>query len=202
MERVYEINRCFRNEGISTKHNPEFTTLELYIAHEDYKWMMDFSERLLKEIVQNINGAMVVQFGTHQLDFGKPFERISMYDAVVKYGGIAQKDLTEKSIDATLKKEGIDLEKKNAAWGEKLYALFDKLVEHQLIQPTFITHFPVEVSPLAKRDPQNPDLVLRFEMFMAGMELCNAFNELNDPFDQAARFKEQAAAKEAKAFLP
>ncbi len=197
MERVYEINRCFRNEGISTKHNPEFTTLELYIAHENYWWMMDFSEKMLKEVVKHVNQSMVVQFGEHSLDFGKPFERISMHNAVIKYGGIGEKDLTAKAIDATLKREGITLEKKNASWGEKLYALFDKLVEPKLIQPTFITHFPVEVSPLAKRDPENPELVLRFEMFMAGMELCNAFNELNDPFDQAARFQEQAKAKEA-----
>ncbi len=197
MERVYEINRCFRNEGISTKHNPEFTTLELYIAHEDYNWMMDFSEQMLKEVVEEINGDMVVEFGEHRLDFGKPFERISMQNAVIKYGNIAEKDLSKKTIDATLKKYQVTLEKKNASWGEKLYALFDELVESKLIQPTFITHFPVEVSPLAKRDPQNPELVLRFEMFIAGMELSNAFNELNDPFDQAARFHEQAKAKEA-----
>lgn len=197
MERVYEINRCFRNEGISTKHNPEFTTLELYVAHEDYHWMMDFSEQMLKEIVKETHDAMVLPFGEYQLDFGKPFERISMYNAVIKYGNIAEKDLSKKSIDAMLKKHGVTLEKKNASWGEKLYALFDKLVEPKLIQPTFITHFPVEVSPLAKRDPENPELVLRFEMFVAGMELCNAFNELNDPFDQAERFHEQAKAKEA-----
>lgn len=197
MERVYEINRCFRNEGISTKHNPEFTTLELYIAHHDYNWMMDFSERMLKEIVETIHGNMAIPFGEHTLDFGKPFERISMHDAVVKYGKIAAKDLTKKTIDATIKKQQITLENPHASWGQKLYALFDELVESKLIQPTFITHFPVEVSPLAKRDPQNPDLVLRFEMFIAGMELCNAFNELNDPFDQAARFREQAKAKEA-----
>ncbi len=197
MERVYEINRCFRNEGISTKHNPEFTTVEIYVAHKDYRWMMDFSEEMIKLIVREVNGEMTVPFGEHKLDFGKKFERISMHDAVVKYAGISEKELSKVSIDATIKKHNIKLAKKDAPWGEKLYALFDELVESKLIQPTFITHFPVEVSPLAKRDPENPDLVLRFEMFIAGMELSNAFNELNDPFDQAKRFQEQASAKDA-----
>jgi lysyl-tRNA synthetase class 2 len=197
MERVYEINRCFRNEGISTKHNPEFTTIELYIAHKDYHWMMDFSEKMFQEIVRHVNGDMVVPYGDHHIDFGKPFERISMHDAVVKYANISPKDLAKNNIDATLKKHDVVLDKKSASWGEKLYALFDVLVESKLIQPTFITHFPIEASPLAKRDPENPDFVLRFEMFVAGMELSNAFNELNDPFDQAERFREQAKAKEA-----
>ncbi len=197
MERVYEINRCFRNEGISSKHNPEFTTVEIYVAHKDYRWMMDFSEDMIKLIVKEVNGDMTVPFGEHTLDFGKKFERISMHDAVVKYAGISQKELSKASIDSTIKKHNIKLAKKDATWGEKLYALFDELVESKLIQPTFITHFPVEVSPLAKRDPENPDLVLRFEMFIAGMELSNAFNELNDPFDQAKRFQEQASAKDA-----
>ncbi len=197
MERVYEINRCFRNEGISTKHNPEFTTVEIYIAHHDYIWMMDFSEKMIQGIVKAVHGEMVVPFGEHSLDFGKPFERIAMRDAVVKYGGVSQQELSDDSIDATLKKHKISFDKKDASWGEKLYVLFDNLVESKLIQPTFITHFPVEVSPLAKRDPENPDFVSRFEMFIAGMELANAFNELNDPFDQAERFKQQAAAKDA-----
>lgn len=197
MERVYEINRCFRNEGISTKHNPEFTTVELYVAYKDYRWMMDFTEKMLQEIVTKVAGQMSVPFGDYTLDFGKPFERISMHDAVVKYAKIAENDLSKSAIDATLKKHKISLDKKNASWGEKLYALFDALVESKLIQPTFITHFPVEVSPLAKRDPEHPAIVNRFEMFIAGMELANAFNELNDPFDQAERFKDQAAAKDA-----
>ena len=198
MERVYEINRSFRNEGISTKHNPEFTMAELYVAHKDYRWMMDFSETMIQRIVKAVHDDMVVPFGEHQIDFGKPFERISMRDAVLKYGGgVSEKDISETSIDATIKKHKISFDKKDASWGEKLYILFDHLVEPKLIQPTFITHFPVEVSPLAKRDPENPDFVLRFEMFIAGMELANAFNELNDPFDQAERLKQQALVKEA-----
>lgn len=197
-ERVYEINRCFRNEGISTRHNPEFTTLEMYVAYKDYIWMMDFSEQMIKEIVRVVNnGQMQVQFGDHIIDFDSSFERIAMHDAVVKYAGISQKELSASQIDATMKAHGVHIDKKDASWGEKVYALFDELVESKLINPTFITDFPVEVSPLSKRNPQNPDFVNRFEMFMAGMELSNAFNELNDPFDQAERFKEQAKAKDA-----
>ena len=196
MERVYEIGRIFRNEGISTKHNPEFTMLEMYIAHHDYAWMMDFSELMLKKIVKEVCGTLQIMFGDLVLDFSK-FERISMHDAIVKYAHIPAKDLTEKNIDATLKNKNITLAKKKASYGEKLLELFDQLVESQLINPTFITHMPIEISPLAKRDPNNPQFVLRFEMFAAGMELSNAFNELNDPFDQAERFKEQMIAKEA-----
>lgn len=199
LERVYEIGRIFRNEGISTKHNPEFTMLELYVAHHDYQWMMDFAEQMIRAVVQTIGGDsnLQVPFGTHTIDFGNRFERISMRDAVIKYGHLSKQELDARMIDATLKKQGIVLDKKNASWGEKLCALFDKLVEHQLINPTFITHYPIEISPLAKRDPQNPEVVLRFELFVAGMELCNAFNELNDPFDQAERFKAQVKEKEA-----
>ena len=198
-ERVYEIGRIFRNEGISTKHNPEFTMLELYVAHHDYQWMMDFAEKMIQTAVHAVcSDPTKVQFGDHTIDFGTSFERISMRDAVIKYGNLSEKDLDPKTIDATLKKYGISVDKKGASsWGEKLCALFDELVEDKLIQPTFITHFPIEVSPLAKRDPENPDFVLRFELFVAGMELANAFNELNDPFDQAERFKAQAQAKDA-----
>jgi len=197
LERVYEIGRVFRNEGISTKHNPEFTMLELYVAHHNYEWMMDFTEQMIQAVVRVVRDDSKVSFGEHSIDFGKPFERISMRDAVIKYGNVLAQDLEEKSIDATVKKHGITLDKKSASWGEKLCALFDELVESKLINPTFITHYPIEISPLAKRDPKNPDVVLRFELFVAGMELCNAFNELNDPFDQAERFKQQAGQKEA-----
>jgi lysyl-tRNA synthetase class 2 len=196
-ERVYEIGRIFRNEGISTKHNPEFTMLELYVAHHNYEWMMDFAQKMIQAVVHAVRGDSKVKFGEYEIDFGDRFERISMQDAVIKYGAIAVQDLDEKTIDATLKKHEIVLDKKTASWGEKLCALFDELVESRLINPTFITHYPIEISPLAKRDPQNPNVVLRFELFVAGMELCNAFNELNDPFDQAARFKQQAGEKEA-----
>lgn len=196
MERVFEINRSFRNEGISTRHNPEFTMVEIYIAHKDYQWMMDFSQAMIQRVVKAVNGDMMVQFGDHQIDFSQPFERISMRDAVIKYAGISDAELADDAIEATLKKHDVSVVD-NASWGQKLFELFDQLVESKLIQPTFITHFPVEISPLAKRDPEHPDFVSRFEMFIAGMELANAFNELNDPFDQAERFKAQAAAKDA-----
>jgi lysyl-tRNA synthetase class 2 len=195
-ERVYEIGRVFRNEGVSTKHNPEFTMLELYVAHHDYHWVMDFSEAMLKDVVAKVCSGFKVKFGQHEIDFGKEFERISMHDSIVKYAGIDKKDLTPSTIDTTIKNYSIEC-KKESSYGEKIFALFDTLVEPKLIQPTFITEFPVEISPLAKRDPNNPEFVNRFEMFVAGMELSNAFNELNDPFDQAERFRVQAQAKEA-----
>lgn len=195
-DRVYEVGRIFRNEGISTKHNPEFTMVELYVANHDYHWMMDFTEQMLKRIVRDVCGSMNINFGDHAINFGK-FERISMHDAVIKYAGISAADLKPNKIDAVLKKFDIKCDIKKSSWGQKLYAIFDQLVEPKLIQPTFITGFPIEVSPLAKRDPNNPDFVLRFELFVAGMELSNAFDELNDPFDQAQRFQEQAQAKES-----
>ncbi len=195
LERVYEINRCFRNEGISTRHNPEFTTVEFYAAHLDYQYMMDFVESMIKRIVQELGDSLQLPYDKYTIDFEKPFERLTMQEAVIKYGGCSKTDLAEKNIDALLKKYKISTANKNASWGEKLSALFEELVEHTLINPTFITEFPVEVSPLAKRNPDNPDFVDRFELFMAGMELSNAFNELNDPFDQAKRFHDQAKAR-------
>ncbi len=197
LERVYEIGRIFRNEGISTKHNPEFTMAEFYVAYKDYIWMMDFVEGMLKRIVKEVCGTMQVPYGEHAIDFEQPFERITMTDAIVKYAGIAQEDLTEDKIDAVFKAKKIRLDKKGATWGNKLFELFDQLVEHQLIQPTYVTQFPIEVSPLAKRNPDDSRFVDRFELFVAGMELSNAFNELNDPFDQAKRFREQAEVREA-----
>ncbi len=196
-ERVFEIGRNFRNEGISTKHNPEFTMFEMYVAHQNYEWMMNFSEELLKKIAKEVCDSTMITYGDHQLDFEKSFERISMHDAVVKYADVDPSDLTPQTIDTAIQKSGIKIDPKKSSYGEKLFELFDQLVESKLIQPTFITHFPIEVSPLAKRDPENPDFVLRFEMFVAGMELSNAFNELNDPFDQAERFKQQSDAKDA-----
>jgi len=197
LERVYEINRNFRNEGVSTRHNPEFTMLEFYTAHEDYYFAMDLLESLIKNIVEKTCDSMVVLFGEHNIDFSKQFERISMEDAVVKYGNLTKKDLSEKNIDKTLKDNGIKFDDNKASWGHKLNVLFEELVESKLIQPTFITDFPVEISPLAKRKPDDPRVAARFELFIAGMELANGFNELNDPFDQAERFKKQVEAKDA-----
>ena len=194
-ERVYEINRNFRNEGISTRHNPEFTMIEFYIAYKDYHFAMDLVEELLKKLAKEVINATQIPYGSHMLDFGSPFKRISMREAVMEYAPCKAEDLEEKNIDALIKKHEIKLANKNASWGEKLYALFEALVESKLINPTFITHFPIEVSPLSKRDSKNPSIAARFELFVAGMELSNGFNELNDPFDQAERFREQANAR-------
>lgn len=196
-ERVFEINRCFRNEGISTRHNPEFTMAEFYIAHHDYNFMMDFIEGMLRKIVQELGSALKLEFGDKVIDFESPFKRMAMKDAVMEYGKLSEDDLSEKNIDATLKKYNITLENKAAGWGYKLVALFEELVEPHIEQPTFITDYPVEVSPLSKRDPNDPNFVPRFELFIAGMEVSNGFNELNDPFDQAERFRDQAKAHAA-----
>ena len=196
-ERVYEINRSFRNEGISTRHNPEFTMLEFYMAHKDYHYMMNFVEDMLKKVVKASCKTDQVTFGDHTLDFSKPFERMSIKQAVLKHGKYKEDDISIEKIDAEIKKHGAKLQVKDASYGQKLFLLFEEVAESHLIQPTFITDFPVEVSPLSKRDANNPNFVSRFELFMGGMELSNCFNELNEPFDQEERFKEQAATHAA-----
>lgn len=195
IERVYEINRNFRNEGISTRHNPEFTMLEYYTAHHDYHQAMDFLEQMLCTLVQSMSKEFIVPFGDYVLDFSRPFERLSMYNAVLRYVQLAPQDLEPATIDATLNRYAIT--GAFPSWGHKLLALFEECVESRLIQPTFITDFPIEVSPLAKRTEDNPSLAARFELFVAGMELSNGFNELNDPFDQEKRLQEQSAAHHA-----
>jgi len=197
IERVYEINRNFRNEGISTRHNPEFTMIEFYTAHKDYIWAMEFVDTMIKKLAMESAGSLHLTYGTHQLDFEKPFRRLSMKDAVLQYGKLTEKDLLNDNIDAVLKKNNVEMKTKDAAWGQKLVALFEHFAEPHLIQPTFITHFPIEISPLSKRDPNDPSIAGRFELFIAGMELSNGFNELNDPFDQASRFHDQAASHAA-----
>ena len=196
-ERVFEINRTFRNEGISTKHNPEFTMAEWYMAHQNYEFMMDFVEQLLRKIVQRVCGALSVIYGEYELDFDRPFRRISLKDAVLEYGKLSKNDLAEETIESTMKRFGVTVPTTKSSLGEKLYALFEEIVEDQLIQPTFITHFPIEVSPLSRRDEKDPTVAARFELFIAGMELSNGFNELNDPFEQAERFKAQVDARDA-----
>jgi lysyl-tRNA synthetase, class II len=195
--RVYEINRNFRNEGISTRHNPEFTMLEFYTAYQNYHGAMSFVEDLLRTVMRESFGSLKLPFGDNTIDFDVPFVRISARDAVVQIGKLSEKDILENSIDATLKKYNIKLENKKASLGEKIFALFEELVEAKLIQPTFVIDYPIEVSPLAKRDPENPSIAARFELFIGGMEISNGFNELNDPFDQADRFRQQLEAHEA-----
>src|SRR5262249_29647611 len=192
-EKVFEINRNFRNEGISTRHNPEFTMLEFYEAYRDYRYLMDFTEEMLRSLSKGVLGATALRYGEHEIDFGGPFERLTIAEAVRKFHpGIAGRD----SIVAELKKHGVE-PPKNAGPGALQLALFEATVEHRLIQPTFIVEYPTEVSPLARRSDANPQVTDRFELYVAGREIANGFSELNDPEDQAARFEEQAKAKAA-----
>ncbi len=195
-ERVFEINRNFRNEGISTRHNPEFTMLEFYCAHGDYRIGMDLTEQLLRYVVQKNFDTLQVVYGDHQIDFAKPFVRMTLEESLIAIGELTTNELSDENLDATLKKYGVTLSGCPGR-GMKLFTLFESCVEKKIIQPTFITGYPVEVSPLAKRDEQNPDVTARAELFMVGMEFANLFSELNDPFDQADRFKQQAQARTA-----
>jgi len=195
-ERVYEINRNFRNEGISTRHNPEFTMLEYYLAHEDYHFAMNFLESMIREAVKKSVGNLQVPFGEQIIDFDKSFTRLSVYDAVKRSGNFSDSELNAENVDILLKKHAVTLENKKPSYGEKLFALFELLVEKTLVQPTFIIDYPIEISPLAKRDANNSTIAARFELFVGGFELANGFNELNDPFDQAQRFKDQVSRRE------
>jgi lysyl-tRNA synthetase class 2 len=194
MERVFEINRNFRNEGISTKHNPEFTMLEFYMAHGDYKDGINLTEELIRSATTVVSKDQKVVFDKQELDFSKPFARLSVKEAVCKFGNINLAELDEQCIDMTLAKHDAG-SRKNASYGEKLFAMFEAVAESKIVQPTFVIGYPIEVSPLAKRDPENPEIAARFELFVCGMELSNGFTELNDPFDQADRFRQQAQAK-------
>lgn len=197
MERVFEINRNFRNEGISTQHNPEFTMMEWYEAYANLDTMKDMVERLIKYVVGETCEGSVLSFGEMQLDFGKPFESYTVKESLVKLGGFAAEDLEDAAKVAALAKAHHidDAEKKD--YGTLLTELFEETVEGKLIQPTFITEYPLAVSPLTKKIPGNPDFVERFELFVAGMEIANAYTELNDPLDQRERFEDQAARREA-----
>lgn len=197
LPRVYEINRCFRNEGLSIRHNPEFTTVEYYIAHHDYHFMMMFTEKLLQYVVHKVCKKGVVPFGNYTLDFDTPFMRMTMQEAVAHVVGCNVEDLEGNKIDLIIAQNNLKLEQENPSWGYKLNSLFEELVEHTLIQPTFIMQFPIEVSPLSKRNALNYDFADRFELYIAGMELANGFSELNNPFDQAERFHDQAKARAA-----
>jgi lysyl-tRNA synthetase, class II len=194
-ERVYEINRNFRNEGVSLRHNPEFTMLEYYMTYHDYKFAMSFVEDLMRDAIQKSCGSLECQYGYYIIDFEKPFERLSPKDAVIKYGNLNVTDLSEDSIDKTLKKHKIEIDS-GASIHRKIFALFEELAEKNIKDPVFIVDFPIEISPLAKRDPDKPNIASRFELFIAGMEISNGFNELNDPYDQRDRFMEQVEAKE------
>ncbi len=194
MERVYEIGRVFRNEGLDTRHNPEFTLMELYQAYTDYNGMMDLTENMFRHVAQEVCGTTTVPYGDVKIDLGKPFERITMVEAVKKYTGI---DFDEVPDTAAAKKladeKDVHYEERHTK-GDILNLFFEEFVEEHLIQPTFVMDHPVEISPLTKRKPDKPDYVERFELFITAREMCNAYSELNDPIDQRERFKAQEAA--------
>ena len=195
LERVYEIGRVFRNEGMDTKHNPEFTLMELYQAYTDYHGMMDITEGIIKEVADKVAGTRVIEYQGVELDFSKPFERLSMVDAVKKYANVDFDKVETLEQARTLADEHeIHYEKRHGK-GEILNLFFEEYVEDKLIQPTFIIDHPVEISPLTKRKPDKPDYTERFELFIVGREFANAYSELNDPIDQRQRFEHQAALR-------
>ena len=197
LERVYEIGRVFRNEGVDTRHNPEFTLMELYQAYTDYHGMMDLTENMFRYLAQEVCGSTVITYGENEIDLGKPFERLTMIDAVKRYAGVDFDAVPDTEAAKKLADErGIAYEARHQK-GDILNMFFEEYCEDKLIQPTFIMDHPVDVSPLTKRKPDKPDYVERFELFVNGWEMCNAYSELNDPIDQRERFKAQDAAAAA-----
>ena len=193
LERVYEIGRVFRNEGLDTRHNPEFTLMELYQAYTDYHGMMDLTENLYRHVAQEVLGTTKIVYNGVEMDLGKPFERITMVDAVKKYAGIDWNEVeTLQQARALAKEHKIEFEERHKK-GDILNLFFEEYVEEHLIQPTFVMDHPIEISPLTKKKPENPDYVERFEFFMNGWEMANAYSELNDPIDQRERFAQQDA---------
>jgi len=194
LERVYEIGRVFRNEGCDTRHNPEFTLMELYQAYTDYYGMMDLTENMFRYLAQEVCGTTLIPYAEAMIDLGKPFERITMLDAIKKYSGIDFADIhTAEEAKALAKEHHIEFEERHTK-GDIINLFFEEFVEEKLIQPTFVMDHPVEISPLTKRKPSDPDYVERFELFIYGREMCNAYSELNDPIDQRERFVAQEAA--------
>ena len=193
LEKVYEIGRVFRNEGLDTRHNPEFTLMELYQAYTDYHGMMDLTENLYRHVAQEVLGTTTIVYNGIEMDLGKPFERITMVDAVKKYAGVDFNEIhTLEEARAVAKEKGVEYEERHKK-GDILNLFFEAFVEEHLIQPTFLMDHPIEISPLTKKKPENPEYVERFEFFMNGWEMANAYSELNDPIDQRERFKAQEA---------
>ena len=191
MERVYEIGRVFRNEGLDTRHNPEFTLMELYQAYTDYHGMMDLTENMYRYVAQTVLGTTTISYNGIEMDLGKPFERITMVDAVKKYSGVDWNEIKDlEAARAAAREHHIEYEERHKK-GDILNLFFEEFVEEHLIQPTFVMDHPVEISPLTKKKPENPEYVERFEFFMNGWEMANAYSELNDPIDQRERFKAQ-----------
>ena len=191
MERVYEIGRVLRNEGLDTRHNPEFTLMELYQAYTDYHGMMDLTENLYRHVAQEVLGTTTIVYNGIEMDLGKPFERITMVDAVKKYSGVDFNEIhTLEEARAAAKEHHVEYEERHKK-GDILNLFFEEFVEDHLVQPTFVMDHPIEISPLTKKKPENPEYVERFEFFMNGWEMANAYSELNDPIDQRERFKAQ-----------
>ncbi len=193
LERVYEIGRVFRNEGLDTRHNPEFTLMELYQAYTDYNGMMDLTENLYRYVAQEVLGTTVITYNGVEMDLGKPFERITMLDAVKKYSGVDFREIhTLEEARRAAEEHHVEFEARHGK-GDILNLFFETYVEEHLIQPTFVMDHPIEISPLTKKKPDDPEYVERFEFFMNGWEMANAYSELNDPIDQRERFKAQEA---------
>ncbi len=191
LEKVYEIGRVFRNEGVDTRHNPEFTLMELYQAYTDYNGMMDLTENLYRHVALEVLGTTKITYNGVEMDLGKPFERITMLDAVKKYSGVDFNEIkTDDEAKALAKEKGIEFEDRHKK-GDILNLFFEEYAEEHMIQPTFVMDHPIEISPLTKKKPEDPNYVERFEFFMNGWEMANAYSELNDPIDQRARFKAQ-----------
>lgn len=191
LERVYEIGRVFRNEGLDTRHNPEFTLMELYQAYTDYNGMMDLTENMYRHVAQEVLGTTKIVYKGVEMDLGKPFERITMVDAVKKYAGVDWNEVhTLEEARAVADEHHVEYEERHKK-GDILSLFFEEFAEEHLIQPTFVMDHPIEISPLTKKKPENPEYVERFEFFMNGWEMANAYSELNDPIDQRERFKAQ-----------
>ena len=191
LERVYEIGRVFRNEGLDTRHNPEFTLMELYQAYTDYNGMMELTENLYRYVANEVLGTTKITYNGVEMDLGKPFERITMVDAVRKYSGVDFNEIhTDEEAKAAAKAHHVEFEERHKK-GDILSLFFEEFAEEHMIQPTFVTDHPIEISPLTKKKPDNPDYVERFEFFMNGWEMANAYSELNDPIDQRERFRAQ-----------
>lgn len=194
IEKVYEIGRVFRNEGVDTRHNPEFTLMELYQAYTDYHGMMDLTEDMFRHLANEVCGTTTIPYGEAMIDLGKPFERITVLDAVKKYAGVDFNEVADTAQAKALAKErGIEFEERHTK-GDILNLFFEEYAEEHLIQPTFVMDHPIEVSPLTKKKPENPNYVERFELFIYGREMANAYSELNDPIDQRERFAAQEEA--------
>ena len=194
LERVYEIGRVFRNEGVDTRHNPEFTLMELYQAYTDYEGMMELTESMFRYLAETVVGSAVIEYQGTVIDMSKPFERITMVDAVTKYSGV---DFNNVASDEEAKKladeHHIEYEDRHKK-GDIINLFFEKYCEEHMVQPTFVMDHPIEISPLTKKKPSDPNYVERFELFIYGREMCNAYSELNDPIDQRARFAAQEEA--------